>query len=156
MNANYELVMKGFINNFFLSKALQRQKRYLQRGLYNPCYKNIRDFIFRIDKIVEYLEKFPPFGVVQCLFYDQILELVEFPIPREWQKELIIQRLDYATQGLTELVKLCERLKTSEENFQMDGEGNQKKTKNKQSSKSHQSAKSTQSKGSNQTAKPSE
>ena len=61
-NANYELFMKDLITHVFLSKALQRQKRYLQRDLYKPRNTTIRDFICRIDKMVDYLDNFPPFG----------------------------------------------------------------------------------------------
>ena len=74
--------------------------------------------------MVDYLEKFPPFGAGQCLPEDKILKLVEFSVPKEWQKELIIQGFDSSTQGLTELVELYERLKTAEEIFQTQGEGN--------------------------------
>ena len=74
---------------------------------------NIRYFICRIREMVEYLEKVPVFGSVQHLPEDKIIELVEFLLPKEWQKEMIIQGFDSATQGLTELVKFCERLGTA-------------------------------------------
>ena len=35
-NANYEFVMKDLISHSFSPKALQRQNRYLRRGLYKP------------------------------------------------------------------------------------------------------------------------
>ena len=77
-NANYKLVMKDLISHFFPPKALQRQKRYLRRGLYKPCKTKIQDFIYWIDDMVEYLEKFPPFGAGKTPPEDKILELVEF------------------------------------------------------------------------------
>ena len=112
-NENYELVMKDMISNFFPSKALQHQKRYLQRGLYKPCDTNIRDFICRIEEMVEYFNNLSPFGAGQRLPEDDILELVKFSLPKEWQKELTIQRFESETQGLTEIFEFCERLKTS-------------------------------------------
>ena len=48
--------------------------------------------------MVEYLEKFQPFGIVQGLPDNNFLELVELSLPREWQKELIIQGFDSETQ----------------------------------------------------------
>ena len=54
-NAKYELVMEDFIAHFFPSKVLKSQKRYLRRGLYKPCDRNIREFICRIDEMVDYL-----------------------------------------------------------------------------------------------------
>ena len=54
-NADYELVIKYFIARFSPPKALQLQKRYLQRGLYKPCDTKIREFVCHIDNTVEYL-----------------------------------------------------------------------------------------------------
>ena len=106
-NKNYNLVMKYLIIHFFPPKALQRQKRYQRRGIYKPHGTKIREFIYRIDDMVEYLENFPPFVSNQDLPEDKILYMAEFSLPREFQKELIIQGFDSMTQGLTELVELC-------------------------------------------------
>ena len=114
MNANYELVMKYFITRFFPPKELQSQKRYLQRGCTSPTAQTF-ETSFWIDKMVEYLEKFPPFGFGQGLSDNDILELVELSLPRDYQKELNIQEFDSATQRLTELGEFCERLENSEE-----------------------------------------
>ena len=133
--------MKDLISHFFPPKSLQRQKRYLRRGLYKPSGTKIRDFICRINEIVEYLDNFPPFRAGQRLPGDEILNLVKFSIPKEWKKELVIQDFDSATQGLTGLVEFCERLKTAEESFQTQGEGNHQNKKNKQSGERQQSDK---------------
>ena len=69
--------------------------------------------------MLEYLEKIPPFVINPGLTGNKILDTVEFLLPMECQKELIIQGFDSATQGLTELVKFCERLETVKELFQM-------------------------------------
>ena len=106
--------------------------------------------------MVEYLDKFPHFIARQHLPEDKILELVEFSLPKECQKELLIQGFDSTTQGLMELVNFCKRLKTAEEVFQTQGEVNHQNKKTKQSGERHQSAKSAQSKGSYQAANPSE
>ena len=121
--------MKELISHFFLPKALQRQKRYLRRELYKPCDTKIQYFIYRINKMIKYLDKFPPFDAGQRLPEDESLEMVEFSLLNEWQKELIIQVFDSETQGLTDLVNFCERLETSEEIFQTQGEVNHQKTK---------------------------
>ena len=74
--------------------------------------------------MVDYLNNFLPFGAGQRLTVDEILDILQFSLPREWQKELIVQRFYFATQVLTELVDFCERLKTSEEIFQTQVELN--------------------------------
>ena len=122
--------------------------------MYNPHDTKIRYFICRIDELVKYLDNFPPFGAGQHLPEEEILELVEFSLPKEWQKELIIQGFDSTTQGLTDLVELCESLETAEEIFQTHGEGNHQNKKLKQSGERHQPAMLAESKGSNQATNP--
>ena len=79
--------------------------------------------------MVKYLNNFPPFGTVKRLPEDDILELAEFSLPKEWKKELIIQGHESTTQGLTELVEFCDLLKTAEEIFQTQGEVNHQNKK---------------------------
>ena len=55
--------------------------------------------------MVEHLKKLPTFGAGKRLPENEILELVELSLPREWQKYLIIQGFDSETQGLTYIVK---------------------------------------------------
>ena len=74
-NSNYDLVVKDVISQFFPPKALQRQKRYLPRGLYKTRDINIREFIFAIDEIIKHLEKFPLFEANQGFPKYEILEL---------------------------------------------------------------------------------
>ena len=78
--------MKDLISHFFLPNTLQHQKRYLRRGLYKPCDTNIRDFICWIFEMVEYLENVPYFGAGQRLPDNDILELVEFLLPKDCQQ----------------------------------------------------------------------
>lgn len=80
--------------------------------------------------MLEYLEKIPPFVINPGLTGNKILDTVEFLLPMECQKELIIQGFDSATQGLTELVEFYERLETPKEIFHTQDEEqhqNQKK-----------------------------
>ena len=65
INAKYKLVIQDVFIQFFTPKVLQRQNRYLCRGLYNPHDTKISKFICRVEKIFEHLDKFPPFGVNQ-------------------------------------------------------------------------------------------
>ena len=99
--------------------------------------------------MVDELYKFPPFGITQGLPDNEIINLVDFLLPKEWQKELIIQGFESMTQGLTELIKFCKHLETSGEYFQMQGEGQQPK-KFRQSGEYHQSSNPSYSKGSYQ------
>ena len=77
-NKNCKLVIQDLISHFLLQKSLQHQKRYLHRGLYNPCETKIREFIFRITNIIKYLDQLPSFSYYQGLPQDKILEIVDF------------------------------------------------------------------------------
>ena len=87
--------------------------------------------------MIKYLDKSPPFEEGQRLPKYEILQLVEFSLLNEWQKELIIKVFDSATQGLTDIFKFCERLETSKEIFQTQGEVNHQNKKTKQSVERH-------------------
>ena len=54
---------------------------------------------------------------------------MEFLLTIERKNELLIQGFDSTTQGLTELVEFCERLKTAKEIFRTQGEGPQENKK---------------------------
>ena len=71
----------GMINQFSPPKAIQDQKRYLHRGLCKPHDTKICKLICSIDDILNYLEKFPPFGTNQDLPEDDILKPTEFFLP---------------------------------------------------------------------------
>ena len=75
-NANYELVVKYLITRFLPPKALQRQKRYLRKRFYKAYDTKVRDVIFWINNMVEYIDKFPPFFIGQGLTDNDILKLV--------------------------------------------------------------------------------
>ena len=74
--------------------------------------------------MVEYVEKFAPFGIGQGLPDNKILKLVGFLLPRQWKILLIIQGFNYATHGVTETIEFFERLETVEEIFHTQGEEN--------------------------------
>ena len=47
---------------FFPTKALQHQKRYLQRALFNFQDYKVCEFICRVNDMVEYLKQYPTVG----------------------------------------------------------------------------------------------
>ena len=83
---NFDLVIEGPTTHFFRPRALQRQNRYLLRGLFNPQVINMHKFIFCVKEITNCLEDFPLFGDNQVLPGDEILELVEFRLHYKCKK----------------------------------------------------------------------
>ena len=79
---------------------------------------------------------------------------MEFSLPRQWKKELLIQGFYYETQWLNELFGLCEILETSKEILQTQGEVQQHNKKTKHSVERRQYDKSGHIKGSYLATKP--
>ena len=51
----------------------------------------MREFIFNVKNIVEYLKQLPLFGMDQGLPNDKIIELVHFSLPHEWKNQIPVQ-----------------------------------------------------------------
>ena len=69
--------MQGMKTHVFPLKALQHQKIYLSWGLFNPLDSNIHEFVFCFKKIIEYLERFSPYGKAQGLPDDEIINWIK-------------------------------------------------------------------------------
>ena len=105
--------------------------------------------------MVEYMQDFPTYGNNQGLPGDYIIEFMEYSLPCEWQKQLLVQGFDSSTKKLYELIDFCNHMETAEEIYYGNGELTHHDKKTKQSSSRNQSV-NPDSKGSNQTAKTSE
>ena len=75
---------------------------------FNLQDSNMRNFFWRVNKIVEYLGYFPPFRTYQKLSNNKIIYLIEFALPRDYQKRLLMQRFYFPTQILNKIVDFCE------------------------------------------------
>ena len=112
-----ETILQELFKHFFPQKALARQKRYMRRNLRKPRSMKIREFVERITEMNEHLMHFPPANKTNKLPPDEILEIVEFAAPNNWQRELHVQGLDFLSEHHTlhDLVEFFERLETAEE-----------------------------------------
>ena len=91
---NYGLAIQDLISNLLPPKGPKNQKRYLCHGLYKKSKTKTCDFICRVNEIVKYIDHFPPFGDYQGLPEDEILNIMEFALPQECQKEILVQGFD--------------------------------------------------------------
>ena len=122
--------------------------------MFNSRESKIREFVFRINDIAEYLKTFPPFGTSQGFTSDKIIELVEFGLTQIFQKQLIMKLFNLDTKSINDLVEFYNKLYMAEGVSGDKGDGTPPQ-KIKHSSVSHQLASSARHKGSNQTAKTS-
>ena len=60
--------------------------------------------------MVYYLGYFPPFSINQGLTEDEILDILEFALPCEWKKHLLVQGYESTGKDLYELSEFCEIL----------------------------------------------
>ena len=93
----------------------------------------MRKFIFHLNNIVKYFEHLPPFGKNQGLPDDKIIKLINFVLPCEWHKHLLIQGFNSVSNILNELVEFCYLLNTSVYIFYNKGDGTQQKKTNQSS-----------------------
>ena len=72
--------------------------------------------------MVYYLEYFSPFSQHQGLPEDDLIDIVYFALPCEWQKQLLVQDYESSGKDLYEIFELCERLDTAKDIYDNQGE----------------------------------
>ena len=113
-NDNFRACMRDLTTHVFPQRALQKQKRFMRRKMRKPQNWTIRSYANRITELNEYLSSFPPFAADQSLPDEEILDLLEFGIPRAWQNQFTIQGFDPQANTVNDFVQFCERLETTE------------------------------------------
>ena len=86
----------------------------MRRKMRKPQNWTIRSYANRITELNEYLTSFPPFGGNQSLPDEEILDLMEFGIPRAWQNQFTIQGFDPQANSVNDFVQFCEHLESTE------------------------------------------
>ena len=129
--ANMTLCLQDLRTHVFPLRALQNQKRYMRRNMRKPKEMTMREYANRVQELNTALQQFPPFGANQELPDDEVLEILEFGIPRRWKKEMITQNFDPQAHTINDFVQFCERMESTEEyeTKQPNAESNNKKRK---------------------------
>ena len=84
-------------------------------SVFKPREVSIKDFKTSLYKLNLQLEYFPPFnGTAQKLEKDTIKEVLEFAIPRQWEKKMLVQGFIPSLRTTTEFVEFCEHLELAE------------------------------------------
>ena len=143
---NYDVAIQVMMTHFFSSQSLQCQKSYFHWVLFNSRESKIREFVFHINDIADYLRQFPPFGTSQGFTSDKIIELVDFRLTCNWKKQLITKLFNLDTKIINNLVELYNKLYMAEVIYGDKVDGTHPKTF-KHSGVSHQLASSAKHKG---------
>ena len=110
-NDTLKTVLKKVTASVFPVKALQKQKRYMRRFFKKPGIMSIKAYVERVIEINEYLTFFPDPSstlISTKLPDDELLDLLEFSIPRAWQKQMVLQGFDPIEGTTEEFVRFCE------------------------------------------------
>jgi hypothetical protein len=78
---------------------------------------NVRKFVARIQEINNYLPFFPPQvpgEPIQKLDDDEVIDLMEFGVPRAWQKKMEEHNFDSTNTTIGEFLAFCERMERIE------------------------------------------
>jgi hypothetical protein len=108
-NANFELCLKDVTTHVFPQRALVHQRRHMRHKFKKPRDMTTRSFSARLVEINSYLAEFPPFEEGQMLPDEDMVDILEFSVPKAWQENMIIQGFEPALHTLNEVVEFCER-----------------------------------------------
>lgn len=102
----------------FPPRSVQLQKRYMRRFVRKPATMKTREYAARIVEINNYLPSFPPStvggAVPTKLDDDELVDLMEFGIPRTWQRAMVLQDFDPTDASIQDFIAFCERMERVE------------------------------------------
>jgi hypothetical protein len=114
---NFNRAMEAVAKHVFPTQAAKLQKRYLRRFVRKPLTMNVRKFVARIQEVNNYLPFFPPQVLgepIQKLDDDEVIDLMEFGVPRAWQKKMEEHNFDSTNTTIGEFLAFCERMERIE------------------------------------------
>ena len=115
---NFNRAMEAVGKHVFPAQAAKLQKRYLRRFVRKPMGMTSRMFVARVqDELNNYLPHFPsqvPGEPIQKLDDDEIIDLMEFGVPRSWQKKMEEHNFDSTNTTIGEFLAFCERMERIE------------------------------------------
>ena len=115
-NAAYESCMDALARHVFPKRALQLQKRYMRRFVRKPANMSTRQFAARLQELNAYLSKFPTAAPGQPapakLDADEIVDIMEFGVPRSWQRKMVEHDFDAMTSSVSSFIDFCDRMET--------------------------------------------
>ena len=111
-----EAGLNGIITVLAPFNALARVKRFMRRQCRKPDGMNIRTFATHFLRINnEELPFLPPFGVNNSLTLNEITEILQYAIPKNWNRKLQEQGKDPLSMTLATFVNVLEQIEGAEE-----------------------------------------
>jgi len=117
-SSHFTSCINDVAKHVFPEGALKRQKRYMVRYMRKPRDTKVRDMTARVVEMNQDLKFYPPFDASKRLDDSELADIIEFGLPREWQKILLVQGFDIMDHSLDELTDIAERLEVAEEIYE--------------------------------------
>jgi hypothetical protein len=132
-----KLALNHVVGNSVPKKALQRVKRYLRRDCRKPADMKVRDYYTHLTRINnEEIIHLPPYDDTQGLADDELMDIIQFGVPKSWIREMDRQGKDPVMMSPDELVTFLEQIEMAEDFVVPDKKkDNNKKGKKKSNQK---------------------
>ncbi len=120
----FEVGMRAVRDAAFPKRAISKQKRYMRRHMHKGINTPFKTFLNRVQEINNYFAEMPPNvpvadGEVEeppsGMPEDDLMDILEFACPTEWQKQMRLQDFDTSVKSFEELLNFCENLEELEE-----------------------------------------
>ena len=130
-------------NAAFPKRAVSKQKRYMRRHMHKSISCSFKNFLHRVQEMNGYFKEMPPNVPVEDgqeeiaptgMPDDDLMDILEFACPAEWQKQMRLQDFDTSQKTFDDLVDFCKNLEELEELEQQ--QANKKKAGKKDGGKS--------------------
>ena len=139
----FVLALNAVRNAAFPKRAISKQKRYMRRHMHKGINVPFKEFLNRVIEMNNYFKEMPPNAPVEDgeeeitpepMPEDDIMDILEFACPNEWQKQMRLQDFDTSTSTPSDLQDFCENLEELEALEEHNAKG--KATKEDKSKKS--------------------
>ena len=113
---NLKIAFHAITTDIFPHRALEIQCRGLRRHIKKPADMTIMHMVARLTELNDQLPLYPNSDESKKLDETVIKEIVEFAIPREWKRQMSLQRFAIETKSLKETIEFCKDMETYEKN----------------------------------------
>jgi hypothetical protein len=114
---HFALVIGDMGAYVFPQRALQMEKRFMRRFMRKPRKLKMREFMARVEELNHDLRYFPAYVAGARLLEDELLDIYEYGVPSNWQKQFLLQGFDPIEHTKQEFLEFCERLEATEDIF---------------------------------------
>ena len=107
---NVKAMIGKLTTNLFPERALQKQRRGLRRYIKKPLDMRTSSFYARLVEMNEQLEHFPGGDATSKLGDDELIEILEFSLPKTWRMHMTLSRFICTEKSVKEILDFCKEI----------------------------------------------